>query len=196
MNKLYSVAYAVIWVLMKVFFPWRVQGREKLPEGGVVLCGNHTSFLDPVYVICAMGRKIQLRIMAKEELFCIPVLGFLLRKVEMIPVKRGKSDVAAVKECIRVLRDKNPLLIFPEGTRVKEGEESTAHAGAVLLAARAEVPVMPVYITPKKRMFRRGDVIFGDPYMLQYAGRKPTAEESQALANELLHRIRATGGEE
>lgn len=193
MNKLYAVAYAVVWVLMKLLFPWRVHGRERLPDGGVVLCGNHTSFLDPVYVVCALGRKVQLRVMAKAELFRIPVLGFILKKAEMIPVNRGKSDVAAVKEGIRVLRNQNPLLIFPEGTRVKEGEESVAHAGAVVLAARADVPVMPIYISPKKRIFRRVDVTFGEPYRLEYSGRKPTAEENQALANELLQRIRALG---
>lgn len=194
MNKFYKVVYAVLWVLMKLLFPWKVTGQEKLPkEGGFVLCGNHTSFLDPIFVLLAAGRKRQVRVMAKVELFETPVLGWILKWLEMIPVKRGMSDITAVKEGLRVLRGGAPLLIFPEGTRVKEGEEVDAHLGAVVIAARAGVPVVPVYITTKKRIFRKNQVVFGEPYALEFAGRKPTHEESQRLTGELMGRIHALG---
>lgn len=194
MNKFYLFVYYVLWVLAGILFPWRVSGRENLPEtGGVVICGNHTSFLDPILVILAATRKRQIRVMAKAELFRIPILNWILKGIEMIPVKRGMSDISAVKESLRVLRNGEPLLIFPEGTRVKGGEEVDGRPGAVVMAARANVPVIPVYIEAKKRLFRKTNVVFGTPYMLEFAGRKPTPEESHRLTEELMDRIRKLG---
>lgn len=194
MNKFYKFVYYILWVLAKIFYPWSVTGKENLPEsGGVVLCGNHTSFIDPIHIILATSNKRQIHVMAKAELFKIPVLGAILRGIEMIPVKRGMSDISAIKEGLRVLKNDEPLLIFPEGTRVKEGQKVDAHTGAIILAARAGVPVMPVYIDVKKRIFRKTRVIFGMPYELQFSGRKPTHEDSQRLADELMSDIQALG---
>jgi 1-acyl-sn-glycerol-3-phosphate acyltransferase len=132
---------------------------------------------------------------AKAELFKIPVLNWILKGIEIIPVKRGMSDVTSFKECLRVLRNGELLLIFPEGTRVKAGKTAAPHSGAVVMAARAGVPVMPVYIGRKKRLFRKTDVVFGEPYQLEFEGRKPTHEESQRMTEELMARICALGEE-
>lgn len=194
MSRFYKVIYAIMWLLMKVLFPWKVTGQEHIPEtGGVVLCGNHTSILDPLLVLLGATRKRQIHVIAKAELFRIPVLNWILKGIEMIPVKRGMSDVTAIKEGLRVLKNGEPLLIFPEGTRVKKGQQVEAHPGAVVLAARAGVPVLPVYICKKKRIFRKNEVVFGQPYQLEFAGRKPTHEESQRLTEELMMRIRDLG---
>lgn len=194
MNKFYKLVYSVIWVLAKILYPWQAFGADKLPEqGGVVLCANHTSFVDPILLILAATRKRQIHVMAKAELFKIPVLNWILKGIEMIPVKRGMSDITAIKEGLRVLKNEEPLLIFPEGTRVKEGEKVEAHPGAIVLAGRAGVPVVPVYITAKKRVFRKSQVVFGAPYDLQFEGRKPTHEESQRLTAELMDKIRSLG---
>jgi len=194
MNKFYKFIYSVLWVLAGILFPWRSAGSEKVPEsGGVVLCANHTSFLDPILLLLAATGKRQIHVMAKAELFGIPLLGGILRRMGMIPVKRGMSDISAIKEGLRVLKNGEPLLIFPEGTRVKEGEQAEARPGAIVLAGRADVPVMPVYIGAKKRIFRKTDVVFGDPYKLQFAGRKPTHEDSQRLKNELMEQICSLG---
>lgn len=190
MNKVYSLVYSILWVLAGIFFPWRSKGNERIPaEGGVVLCANHTSFLDPVLVLLSATKKRQIHVVAKAELFRIPVFGRILKGIEIIPVKRGLSDVTSFKECLRVLRKGRPLLIFPEGTRVKEGETVEPHSGAVVMAARAGVPVMPVFIGRKKRLFRKTDVVFGAPYQLEFEGRKPTHEESQRITEELMTRI-------
>lgn len=194
MNKFYSLVYSVLWVLAGILFPWRAIGREHVPsEGGVVICANHTSFLDPILVLLAATKKRQIHVVAKVELFKIPVVGWILKGIDMIPVKRGMSDVTAFKESLRVLRDGKPLLIFPEGTRVKEGQKVEAHPGAIVMAARANVPVLPVYIGKKKRLFRKTDVVFGEPYVLQFEGRKPTHEASQHMTDELMEKISALG---
>ena len=196
MNKFYQLVYSVLWVLAKILYPWKAIGAENLPEtGGVVLCANHTSFLDPIHVILGATKKRQIHVMAKVELFKIPVLNWILKGIEMIPVKRGMSDITAIKEGLRVLKNDKPLLIFPEGTRVKEGQQADAHPGAVVIAARAGVPVLTVYVDVKKRLFRKTCVVFGTPYELQFAGSKPTHEESQRLTEDLMARIRALGEE-
>ncbi len=195
MNKLYAVLYPLVWLFMRIFHPWRAVGRENIPEGGALLCGNHTTLGDPIYVVCAVGHKPQFRVLAKAELMKIPVLGWLLKKAGIIGVERGKADVAAVKECMRALKGGEKLLLFPEGTRVKEGEDSQAHTGAALFATRANVPLVPVYISPRKRLFRKTSVVFGKPYQPTYEGRRPTPEDYQRIADDLMVRIRALEGQ-
>lgn len=194
MNKLYAALYPLVWAFMWVFHPWKAVGRENIPEGGALFCGNHTTLGDPVYVVCAAGHRPQFRILAKAELMNVPVLGWLLKKAGIIGIQRGKADVGAVKECMRALKGGEKLLLFPEGTRVKEGEDSQAHTGAALFATRANVPLVPVYIAPRKRLFRKTAVVFGAPYQAQYEGRRPTPEDYQRIADDLLARIRALEG--
>lgn len=196
MNKLYSVLYPLVWLFMKIFHPWKTEGLEKLPEGGALLCGNHTSLGDPIYVVCAMTHRNQSRVLAKEEIMKWQVLGWLLKKVGVIGVKRGKADVASIKESMRVLRNGEKLLLFPEGTRVREGQQSEAHTGAAMLATRTGVPLVPVYISPKKKTFRKTLVRFGQPYQPEFEGRKPSPEDYERIANDLMERIRALGEEE
>ncbi|MBD5118286.1 MAG: 1-acyl-sn-glycerol-3-phosphate acyltransferase [Clostridiales bacterium] len=190
-NKVYAVLYPVIWIFMRIFHPWKAVGVENIPEGAALICGNHTSLGDPLYVVCCMGSKRQTHVMAKAEIMKWPVIGFLLKKAGIIGVNRGKSDMAAIKEAIRVLRAGEKLLMFPEGTRVKEGETSEAHTGAAMLSTRTDTPLVPVYISPKKRRFRRTTVVFGQSYHPEFEGRKPSADDYQRIANDLLARVRA-----
>lgn len=194
MNRLYAVLYPLVWIFMRIFHPWKVEGRENVPEGAVVMCGNHTTLGDPVYVVCALGWKCQTRIIAKEELMKIPVLGFLLKNAGIIGIKRGKADVAAIKEAMRVLRNGEKLLLFPEGTRVKEGENAAAHTGAAMFATRTGTMLLPVYISPKKKLFRKTRVVFGQPYAPVYEGRKAGPEDYQRIADDLMDRIHHLGG--
>jgi len=192
-NRVYAVIYPIIWIFMKLIHPWRTVGVENIPEGSAVICGNHTTLGDPLYVVCAMGGKRQTHVMAKAEIMKWPVIGFLLKKAGIIGVNRGKSDMAAVKECLRVLRGGEKLLMFPEGTRVREGESSEAHTGAAMLATRTDSPLVPVYIQPKKRRFRKTTVVFGQPYHPEFEGRKPSAGDYQRIADDLLVRVRELG---
>ena len=194
MNRLYAVLYPLIWSFMRIFHPWKDEGRETVPEGAVVMSGNHTTLGDPLYVLCAFGWRCQTRIIAKEELMKIPVLGFLLGKAGIIGIKRGKADVAAIKEAMRVLHNGEKLLLFPEGTRVKEGENAAAHTGAAMFATRTGTMLLPVYISPKKKLFRKTRVVFGKPYAPVYEGRKAGPEDYQRIADDLMDRIHHLGG--
>ena len=190
-NKVYAVLYPIIWIFMRIFHPWKAVGVENIPEGAALICGNHTSLGDPLYVVCCMGSKRQTHVMAKAEIMKWPVIGFLLKKAGIFGVNRGKSDVGAIKAAMRVRRAGAKLLMFPEGTRVKEGETSEAHTGAAMLSTRTSTPLVPVYISPQKRIFRKTTVVFGQPYHPEFEGRKPSAEDYQRIANDLLVRVRA-----
>lgn len=192
-NKVYAVLYPIIWVFMRILHPWNAVGADNIPEGAAVICGNHTTLGDPLYVVCAMGRKRQTHVMAKAEIIKWPVVGFLLKKAGIIGVNRGKSDMGAVKECLRALKNGEKLLMFPEGTRVKDGESAEAHTGAAMFATRTGTPLVPVYIQPKKRRFRKTTVVFGSPYYPEFEGRKPSADDYQRIADDLLVRVRVLG---
>lgn len=194
MNRWYAVLYPLIWIFMRIFHPWKVEGRENVPDGPVVMCGNHTTLGDPIYVVCGLGWKCQTRVIAKEELMEIPVLGFLLKKVGVIGIKRGKADVTAIKEAMRVLKGGEKLLLFPEGTRVKAGKTSSAHTGAAMFSTRTDTMLLPIYISPEKKLFRKTRVVYGKPYKPTYEGRKAGPEDYQRIADDLMARIRQLGG--
>ena len=195
MNKLYSFLYPFVWLYMKLVCPWEASGVENIPEGGVLMCSNHSSMGDPFYVFVSMGRRRQTRVLAKNEIMKWPVVGWIAKKAGVIGVKRGNADITAIKECMRVLRSGEKLLMFPEGTRVKEGESVDAHSGAAMLATRTGVPILPVYITTNKKKVKKVKVIFGEPYLPQFEGRKATPEDHHRISEDLMKRIRCLGGE-
>ena len=184
--------YTIARVIFAIVHPRKVIGRENIPQGSCLVCGNHTRYSDPIFIVLSMGRRDHPYIMGKAELLKVPVLGWIVKKVGLIPVERGKADVKAIKECMRVLKEGKKLLIFPEGTRVKEGEDSDAKTGAAMLALRTGVPMVPVYVPNKLGWFRRTPVVFGQAYTPEVPeGQKPTAEDYRRVADDLMARIKA-----
>lgn len=194
-NVFYRRVHRLIAPLVRLIFPLDVRGREYLTEDAVVLCPNHSSALDPILLACAMRYDVPLRIMAKKQLMDTPLLGWFLGKMGAFGVNRGNSDIGAIKTSIRSLRDGWKLMIFPEGTRVKEGEEAAAKGGAAMIAIRSGVPMQPVYITTKKRVFRKNKIVFGPVYPPVYTGKKGTAEEYQANVEEIMRQVKELGEE-
>lgn len=195
MRAFYTVFYIIVGIFFNLVHPCKAIGREHIPEGGVLVCGNHTAMSDPLFLCYAFRRKNQLRPMAKAELLRVPVIGWVLKHVGVFGVERGKSDVGAIKQAMKYLKEGEKVLLFPEGTRVHEGEESDAKNGAAMLSVRCGVPILPVYVPEKKRWFRRTPVVIGEPYTPQVAGRKGTAEEYDAITANLMERIRALGAQ-
>nr|WP_268842233.1 lysophospholipid acyltransferase family protein [Pseudoflavonifractor phocaeensis] len=176
-----------------MFRPLRVVGRENIPDGAAVLCPNHTTLGDPFYVVFAFGRKYPMRAMAKIQIMRVPVIGWILGKAGVFGVDRGRADMKAVKTALKFLKDGNKLLMFPEGTRVHEGEDVAAKTGAAMFATRTGAPLLPIYIQRKKKLFARNVVVIGQPYHPEYAGRKPTPDELDAIAGDLMDRVRKLG---
>lgn len=191
MNKVYAIIYPIVCFFFWIVHPWRAVGQTQLPEGGVLLCGNHTGLSDPIYVLMTLGRKRQCRVLAKAELLRIPVLGAILKSIGIIGVARGRSDVGAIKTAMKALKNDERLLMFPEGTRVSADTEGDAHSGAAMLATRTGVPVVPIFIPREKKWFRKTTVVYGEAYYPEYDGDRPTPEDYKRISVDLMKRIYA-----
>ncbi len=155
----------------------KVVGREHIPASGrYLICPNHSGLADPIWIVLAMKLDHIPRIMAKKEIMQVPVLGKFLSWLGAFGVDREGVDVNAIKIGLRALKDEQQLMIFPEGTRVKPGKVIEPKRGAMVLAHRTNSPILPVYLTTKRRPFSPITCVFGEPYKLEFDG-KPTDEQ-------------------
>ena len=191
MDAWFHFLYVVIWPFFHLFRPIRAIGRENIPEGAAVICPNHTTIGDPFYVVFAFGRHYPMRAMAKIQIMRVPFIGWILSKAGVCGVDRGHADMKAVKTALKFLKEGCKLLMFPEGTRVHDGEDVAAKTGAAMFATRTGVPLLPVYIHPEKRLFRRNLVVIGEPFYPSFQGRRPTADELDVITQELMERVHA-----
>jgi 1-acyl-sn-glycerol-3-phosphate acyltransferase len=123
----------------------RVFSRRNVPrEGGVLLVCNHQSFLDPIVAALALPRECHF--MARSTLFRNPWFGKLIESLNAFPIKRGTADFGAVKETLRRLKRGALVTAFPEGTRTEDGSVAPMHSGVVMLARKADVPLVPALV--------------------------------------------------
>lgn len=189
----YGFLCAVVRAAMALWHPvFRVTGREHIPEGPCVIFGNHVGMADPIWTIFAMRNGKFFRILAKEQLLRLPVLGRFLRWIGVIGVKRGEGDLNAVKQALKALKNGEKLLVYPEGTRVR-GARIQAKTGAVLLAQRAGCPILPVYIQRKRRPWGPLRMVIGAPCAVETAGAHPTAEELRQETDRLMDLVYEMG---
>ena len=165
-DRHYRFAYCFIIPVIRLLFPMRIHHAERIPDGPMVVCAPHSALVDPILIMSMLSIRRYPRFLAKKELFSIPVVGAFLRWIGMIPVDRGKADISSIKAALKVLKEEGIIGIFPEGTRVQEEQASQAKTGAVMLASRTGVPILPIWMPRKKRLFRRVDLVVGEPYGL------------------------------
>lgn len=187
----YKMAKAVLRFILLFIFRIKVVGAENVPaEGGVMLASNHKSNWDPVMLALASPRKM--RFMGKAELFKNKFFAKIITSLGAFPVHRGKGDIGAIKSALTILKNEEMMLIFPEGKRVKDEEAAEAKPGAVMLAARAGVPIVPAYISGKYRWMSKITVTFGEPiYYDELYGTKPVVHELQEYSDVLMKIIRS-----
>lgn len=187
---LYSIARGAVKFFLLLIFGIKTVGKENVIDGGVIFASNHKSNWDPVAVAATCPR--QLAFMAKSELFKFKPFGAFLKGLGAFPVHRGKGDIGAIKTALTILKEEKAMIMFPEGKRVKEGEKCDIKPGVVLLATRSKVPVIPVKISGKYRLFKRVTVTYGAPiYLDEYYGEKLTVEKMQELSTSVMDRVYA-----
>lgn len=142
---IYRFSRLVFAGLIKVFFKTRIYGRENIPDPPYIIVSNHASLLDPPLVSMAF-RKHNVAYIAKDELFAMPFVGTWVRLVKCIPVNRNGNSINSLKESLRRIKKGRVVCIFPEGTRSNDDNLRKAKRGAGFLLAKADVPVVPVYI--------------------------------------------------
>ncbi|MHA6530897.1 lysophospholipid acyltransferase family protein [Paenibacillus sp. BAC0078] len=157
---IYAICVGLLRLIYAVLFPLKIIGKENVPkEGGVLLCANHISLLDPMTI--GIKLKRQVKYMAKAELFNVPVLGWLINKLGAFPVKRGGVSKESIKTALNTLRGGHVMGIFPEGTR--NSDSGVAKKGAASFALRSGAAVVPAAIVGSYKPFRRMTVIYGAP---------------------------------
>jgi 1-acyl-sn-glycerol-3-phosphate acyltransferase len=151
-------------VLLVLVFGLRVHHRRRFPRrGGVLVVANHQSYLDPI--LAAVGMPRAFHPMARESLFRFAPFRWLIRSLYAFPVRRGTADLGAVREALRRLKGGAVVLMFPEGTRTRDGSIGPMHGGPAAIAARAGVPIVPMVIDgafeawPKTRRLPRPHLI-------------------------------------
>lgn len=202
-SGLYKVVHAVFAGPIRLFHRIRVKGRENEPRRGdgsyLVIC-NHLTWRDPIF-LCASLRQQQPHFMAKKELFRIPVFNWMIRALGAYPVNRGGADVGAIRHTIRMLEDGKTVGMFPQGHRNNGVDPRTTkiHAGAAMIALRAGVPILPVFIrVPDNRMraFCRKEVIIGKPITPEEMHYDPEAPgEYDRIMRMAFERVCALGDE-
>lgn len=190
-KRFYRGCWLILGPFVRLVRPMKVTGRENIVKGAALICANHSAMIDPIQIALALDSKTQIHVLAKAELFKIPVLSWLLKKLGMISVDRSIADVNSIKTSLTYLKNGEKVVIFPEGTRVSEDDAVAAKSGAVKLAERAGVPIMPVFLPRKKPIFIRHKFVFGEPYLIEKSGEKRKPEDYAKLSEELMDKIKA-----
>lgn len=185
---LYDFARSLIWLFFHFFYRIEVKGLENIPADGALICPNHYKILDPLFVAICVRRKI--RFMAKYEIFKNPLLGYFLRNVGTYPVKRGETDVTSIKHTLKLLKQKELVGLFPEGTRIKSGKLGIANSGVAIFSIRSNKLVVPVAITGSYRIFSKLKINFGQPIDFSiYKKEKMTNDDYYGLSQIVMERI-------
>lgn len=192
---IFKIFAPIVRAFVKTVFRVKIIGEENIPQtGGCIVCANHSSNWDPVFLVVLLTRRVYF--MAKAELFKIPLLGALLRNVGMIPVKRSGADIGAIRTSISTLNSGKALGIFPSGRRVKKGEEASAKSGVAFIAVKAAVQAVPIYIDTTYRLFSPVTIRVGEPMdFAVYNKAKLPSEKLGELSGELFEKIYALAEE-
>jgi len=151
--------------------------------------------MDPIFVALVFGIDHFLHYIAKIELFRIPLLSAVVTKLGAISVDREISDITTIKKTLTYFRNGEKVVIFPEGTRTRQGETVEIKPGAVRVAERAGVPLVPVFIPRKKKLFGKVSIVIGQPYIIEKKAEKRRFEDYATLSEELMSKIEALGPE-
>ena len=169
---LYYILLPLAWIVFHIGFRVECIGRENLKKvrtNGCIIAPNHVSAIDPVFVVITRFWGRRMIVFAKKELFEINVLlTWFFRWMGALCVRGTREELDVIDQTVEVCRNGGTLLIFPEGTREKEGKLLQPKSGLFVIAAQAAVDVVPVrilYDTPDGRMklFCKVKVVYGEP---------------------------------
>lgn len=177
----------ISYVPLRIIFPTKVINKDKYFKEKAIICSNHYASED-VLIIAQRFLWGQCRCVGKEELFKNKAIAWFLEKMGGISIKRGESDMTAYKKIVQVLRDGKQLLIFPEGTRNKEGtpEMLPFQQGASSFAIKSKSPIIPMVYHKPLKPFRRNYLMVGDPVDLSKFSELPS-HEAREKATEYLY---------
>ena len=208
MNLTYFAGWCAFRLAFQGYFGWRAFNAEQVPvEGPVILAANHASFIDPPLVGAALRRPINY--LARESLFRFPLMGWLLRSWQCVPVDRDGGGAAGLRAILDRLLEGGAIILFPEGTRTRDGKLQPARSGIGLTVIKSTAPVVPVRVFGTFEAYnrflllprpRRVTVKFGRPLLFEelraeaQTCQKPRLKEIyQQVADEIMREIAGLG---
>ena len=154
-NPVWFTSQMILRLVFLVWFRYRARGMDNLPStGGCLLLMNHQSFLDPLLVGLPLQRPVSF--LGRHTLFPVPIIGWILRRAYVMPIKRSSGGTAFIREMVRRIRHGFLVGIFPEGTRCSDGSVGELKPGFIALARRAKSPIVPVGIAGAHEALPRG----------------------------------------
>jgi 1-acyl-sn-glycerol-3-phosphate acyltransferase len=189
---LYSVVRFFLHYFFKIIFRCKIIGENNIPtNGGAIIASNHVSLFDPPVVGTAITRPVHF--MAKEELFAIPLLGWIFRKLKSFPVRRATADRTAIRHAINLLENGEILGLFPEGTRSLTGKLGKPETGLAMIALKSGVPIIPTAVIGTNKVCKDGQFLphfvvkFGNPITVIKG--KADKETMEDLSNQIMKEI-------
>ncbi len=154
----YMAKWSLMSPILHTYFRGQIYGAENVPQSGsLIIVSNHASYFDPPIVSSSVRRPVAY--MAKEELFSVPGLAQLIKLYGAYPVNRGSADRAAIRAAMECIEKGWAVGVFLEGTRTPDGRITDPKRGAALLAAKAQVPLLPVSLWGTEKIFVKGSLI-------------------------------------
>jgi 1-acyl-sn-glycerol-3-phosphate acyltransferase len=182
---MYEFFRVVLRILFSLLFRLRAEGLHNIPKDGpVIMCCNHISNIDPPLLGSPFERKIYY--MAKEELFKIPVLGWIIPRIGAFPVKRGGVSKESIRNALNLLSEGKMIGVFPEGTR---NSKVPAKKGAAVLALRSEAVIVPAAIIGNYSLFNPMIIRYGEPIKMDEFRSQSDGDSSEQVTAEIMKAI-------
>lgn len=186
MRNIFKFIYRIY---ARIFYRPKLIGKENIPkESGAIICPNHIHAMDSVTIVAFTKRK--LNCLAKEELFNKGIAKWFAKVVGIYTVKRESADIQAIKISLKLLKNKELLMIFPEGTRNGMAKGIKPKNGAITIATKANVPIIPIGIKGNFKPFKKVIINIGKP--IYYSNYKETIKDKEVannLTKELMNEI-------
>jgi 1-acyl-sn-glycerol-3-phosphate acyltransferase len=180
---LFSFVRGGLAILLRIFFRVKISGAENIPsEGAFIICANHIHTLDPGMVAISIRRRIYF--IAKKELWEKRFRRPFLAPLGIFPVNRGSVDLRAYKHAIEILKSGNGLLVFSQGSRMKDLTEFKN--GAAFFALKTGASIVPAGISGSYALFSKIRVNIGKPIVMdEFIGRKIKSD----LVDEVMENV-------
>jgi len=202
-NPIWFSLQMLLRVIFAVWFRYQPKGHERIPpEGGALVVSNHESHLDPLIVGMPFRRPISF--VVRENLWRVPLFGWLIKYNYSIPISRTATSAASIRNACEYLEHGFLMGVFPEGTRSPDGVVKKFRPGFVTLAKRSRVPVYPCGIAGANQAMPRGAwfirprkiaIVYGEPFSVEDIAALAERGEEKQLAQMAEERVIACQAE-